>query len=212
MSPDVILECLELASHAPNADNQQNWRWLVITDPEMKTAVAETYRRAWRGYRYGALAARRRRRSPEQRAADERNLSSASWLADILDRVPVLVIPCMMGQPPTDEQFAAMDRSWSLWEGGKSRYTMLSLFYGSIFPAVWSFALALRSRGLGSVFTCMHLSHGHQLRETLGLPTRVTQIGMLPVAYTIGLDFKPARRAPIETYTYWNRWEQMDHD
>ena len=30
-------------------------------------------------------------------------------------------------------------------------------YFGSIFPAVWSFNLALRARGLGSVLTTLHL-------------------------------------------------------
>ena len=52
--------------------------------------------------------------------------------------------------------------------------------YGSILPAVWSFQLALRSRGLGSVFTTLHLPHADQAAELLGIPAGVTQAALDP--------------------------------
>ena len=83
---------------------------------------------------------------------------------------------------------------------------MAASFYGSIFPAVWSFQLALRSRGLGSCITTLHLAHEAEARAVLGIPADVTQVALLPVAYTKGDDFKPAARGPVERITYWNRW------
>jgi len=87
---------------------------------------------------------------------------------------------------------------------------MAAGFFGSIFPAVWSFQLALRSRGLGSVLTTLHLSYAEQAAELLGIPADVTQCGLLPVAYTKGLDFQSARRRPPEHITYWNTWKAAD--
>jgi nitroreductase len=81
-------------------------------------------------------------------------------------------------------------------------------FYGSIIPAVWSFMLALRSRGLGTAFTTLHLGYEHEAAQRLGIPDTVTQAALLPVAYTIGDDFKPAVRRPIEEITYFNEWKQ----
>ena len=74
----------------------------------------------------------------------------------------------------------------------------LAGYYGSVMPAMWSFALALRSRGLGSVWTTLHLAYEREVAELLGIPANVTQVALLPVAYTIGLDFKPAARQPME--------------
>jgi nitroreductase len=79
-------------------------------------------------------------------------------------------------------------------------------FYGSIYPAVWSFQLALRSRGLGSVLTTLHMNKDEEAAELLGIPKDVTQVGLLPVAYTKGMDFKPAERLGPETITYFERW------
>jgi nitroreductase len=79
--------------------------------------------------------------------------------------------------------------------------------YGSIMPAAWSFLLALRSRGLGSVWTSLHLLREKEVAELLGIPfDTMTQVAMFPVAHTIGTDFKPAKRPPAEEITYWDEW------
>lgn len=80
-------------------------------------------------------------------------------------------------------------------------------FRGSVFPAVWSFQLALRSRGLGRVITSLHLGFADQAAEMLGIPDDVTQVALLPVAYTKSDDFKPAERRPPQRITYWNQWK-----
>lgn len=80
--------------------------------------------------------------------------------------------------------------------------------WASIIPAGWSFLLALRSRGLGSVWTTMHLFKEYEVGELLGIPPTVTQAALFPVAYTIGTDFRPATRPPAETVTYWDTWKQ----
>lgn len=112
---------------------------------------------------------------------------SALHLAEVLDRVPVHVIPCIEGRPPTGNAAA---------------------FYGSIIPAAWSFALALRSRGLGTAWTTLHLFREKEAADFLGIPDTVTQVALLPVAYYTGEDFRPAERPPVEGITYWDRWGQ----
>ena len=110
---------------------------------------------------------------------------SAVWLAERLEDVPVHVIPCIRDHT-----------------GGHPHAGL----YGSIYPAVWSFQLALRSRGLGSVLTTLHLAHEQEAAELLGIPDGMIQAGLLPVAYYTGDDFKPARRRPVEEITYWDEW------
>ena len=83
---------------------------------------------------------------------------------------------------------------------------MLSGLFGSIFPAVWSFQLALRARGLGSCLTTLHLVHEAEAAELLGIPDNVMQVALLPVAYTVGTDFRRAERPPASTITHWNGW------
>lgn len=177
---DVLLDCLRLAIQAPTGSNQQGWRWLVVTDPDKRAGLAELYRAG--GERY------LRRTDPNASAAGQqaRVLDSARYLLDVIDRVPVLVVPCIEGRIDDVRHAAA--------------------FFGSIHPAIWSFQLALRSRGLGSAWTTFHLMYEEQAADLLGIPDNVTQAAMLPVAYTLGTDFKPAKRRPIEELTYWDEW------
>jgi nitroreductase len=79
-------------------------------------------------------------------------------------------------------------------------------FYGSILPAVWSFQLALRSRGLGSVLTTLHLNRESEAADLLGIPADVTQVGLLPVAYTTKAEFRAAARPPVESIVHFEGW------
>jgi nitroreductase len=178
---DVILDCIRLAMQAPTASNAQDWRWLVVMDPDKRSAIAEIYRRV--GAEYLAYAAKDA--SDPQTA---RVYASALALTDTLGRVPVHVIPCLDNRIDNSNMLTAA----SAW--------------ASIIPAGWSFLLALRSRGLGSVWTTMHLAREQEVAELLGIPPTATQAALFPVAYTIGTDFRPAVRPPAETVTYWDTW------
>lgn len=182
---DVLLECLQLAVQAPTGSNRQGWRWMVIRDQAKKDALAELYNKAGRSYlEQGATAV-------ETGTQTARVMDSALYLADHLAEVPVLVIPLVVG------------RLEDLPIGGAA-----AGLFGSIIPAMWSFQLALRSRGLGSCYTTLHLAHEAEAAELLGIPGHLTQAGLLPVAYTLGTDFKPAARPPVEEITYLDTYKQ----
>jgi nitroreductase len=178
---EVILECVQLAMQAPTASNAQDWRWLVVTDAGKRAAIAEIYRSI--GAEYLAHAAANST-DPQTRRVYE----SALGLTETLAKVPVHVIPCLEGRFDGADQLIAA----SAW--------------ASIIPAGWSFLLALRSRGLGSVWTTMHLAKEQEVADLLEIPATVTQAALFPVAYTIGTDFRPAVRPPAETVTFWNTW------
>ena len=181
---ETVLECLRLAVQAPTGSNKQAWRWLVLDDPAVRAHVADVYAR-------NTLPVLDQRYSQLPDAQTRRVYDSARYLATVLGRVPVLVVPCVQGR--LDEPGA----------------TYPAAFYGSIFPAIWSFQLALRSRGLGSVLTTpFHGEFEQRYAEILHLPADMTPIAMVPVAYTVGGDFQPAERPPIETITRWNRWTE----
>ncbi len=175
---DVLLECLELAVQAPTGSNRQGWRWLIIRDPEKKEALADIYRRGGAEYLNSAA------READPATQTGRVIDSANYLAENLGRVPVLVIPLIIGRLEELGVEAAAG------------------FYGSIMPAVWSFQLALRSRGLGSCLTTLHLGLEQEAAELLAIPDHMTQAALLPVAYTKGTDFKPAVRPPVQEITY----------
>jgi nitroreductase len=181
VEPAVILECLRLAVQAPTGSNSQKWHWLVVTDPEKRAQLKDLYGSTARPYLESQADA-------AEDAQTRRVYQSAVYLMNILDRVPVHVIPCVEGRIDGADNF-----------GGAS-------FYGSILPAVWSFMLALRSRGLGSVWTTLHLAKEAEAAQLLGIPDGFTQVALIPVAHTTGGDFKPASRPPVEDITYWDTW------
>jgi nitroreductase len=178
---DVILECIRLAMQAPTASNTQDWRWLVVTDADKRAAIADIYRSV--GAEYLAHAA-----SEASDPQTKRVYASAFALTETLARVPVHVIPCLDNRIDNSNLLTAA----SAW--------------ASIIPAGWSFLLALRSRGLGSVWTTMHLAKEREVAELLGIPPTATQAALFPVAYTIGTGFRPASRPPAESITYWDTW------
>lgn len=178
---DVILDCIRLAVQAPTGSNQQTWRWMVVTDAAKRKAIADAYNEM--GKVYLSMA----EQSTED-AQTKRVYGSALALTEFLEHVPVHVIPLMEGRLDLRSNAAAASQ------------------YGSIMPAAWSFLLALRSRGLGSVWTTLHLFNEAKVSELLGIPENMTQIALFPVAYTKGTDFKPAARGPVEEITYIDTW------
>jgi nitroreductase len=182
---EVLLECIALSQQAPTGSNMQGWRWVVVTDADKRAELARLYKQGADQYLEGARAAI----DPDD-AQSARVYDSAFWLVDHLHEVPVHVIPCIEARLPADGFANVMGAS----------------VYGSIFPAVWSFQLALRSRGLGSALTTLHLFHEAEVAKLLGIPDSMSQVGLLPVAYTKGTDFKVAARPAPETITHFDSW------
>ena len=184
---EVLLECVRLSQQAPTGGNQQGWHWVMVTDADRRARLAEIYGAVGAQYLEMARAA-----VPEDDPQSQRVYDSALWLAEHLAEVPVHAIPCLEGRLPADGFSNAAGAS----------------FYGSILPAVWSFQLALRSRGLGSALTTLHLFREQEVAAMLGIPDDMSQIALLPVAYTVGTDFKRAARPGPETITSWDHWGQ----
>ncbi|QLY33314.1 nitroreductase family protein [Nocardia huaxiensis] len=181
VSRQDLLECLDIAVHAPSGTNRQPWRFVVVQDPELKARIGEYYRKGFAAY----LSARTPR--PDQLA----DLSSGQYLADHMHEVPALVLVCSLGRPPTEPSALR-----------------LASFYGSIYPAVWNFLLALRDRGLGSTMTTAHLVYEREIAELLGIPfEEVTQVALLPVAHLLpGSDAPARKRTPAAEVTGFDGW------
>jgi nitroreductase len=184
---ELVLECIRVAVQAPAGGNIQRWRWLVVDDPDTKAGLADLYRRAYAPY----MEEQRAAVATSGRTDADRIMSSSDHLTEHLQEVPTLVIPCFLGRPDV-----------TLPQG------MLAGMYGSILPAVWSFMLAARARGLGTAWTTLHLGYEAEAGELLGIPDTVSQVALIPVAYYTGDTFKPGSRRPVEEITYLNRWKQ----
>jgi nitroreductase len=179
--PDaVLLRCIDLAEQAPSGGNVASRRWLVIRDPDTKARLAALYRAA--GGQGLIETAERLHGSGHARA---RVVTSAAYLAQHLERVPVLVLVTIWGT-----------------HDGSGRPGL----FDSVLQAAWGFCLALRARGLGSTWTTLHLGRAYEVAALLGIPDGVTQVVLLPVAYTRGTDFTPAPRRPASAITWFDRW------
>ena len=187
---EVILECLAIAQQAPTASNMQNWHFVVVTDPGKRAALAEIYRKGWDVYLTMPIAAPNLHFAhPAHEAMQTRIMTTVEPFIEHFHDIPVYVIPCLSGR--SDGQPAVIQ----------------SALWGSIAPAAWSFMLAARARGLGTVWTCLHLFFEEEAAQVLGIPyAEVMQACLIPVAYTQGTRFKPGWREPLETMIHWETW------
>jgi len=65
VSDEEIQIYLRAAVQAPNGGNLQPWRFLVVTDPQVKKGLAEIDRRAWRCYEPAVRASERHEFAPK---------------------------------------------------------------------------------------------------------------------------------------------------
>jgi nitroreductase len=184
----TVADCLRIGFQAPNGSNLQLYDWVLVDQPDIRTAIAEIYRRGLADQL--ALSAASTDPSPyPDTDAQKRISASVSHLIEHLHEVPILVIPTVSGRLEDASIFEQASR------------------WGSILPAVWNFMLALHTRGLGSAWTTLHLYREKEIAELLDIPyDQVTQAGLFPVAYTLGTTFKPANRSLSEQHVRWNHW------
>jgi nitroreductase len=180
----LLLDCIDIAQHAPMGGNRERNRWLVVDDPELKAQIAPLYQAVGRPY----LAANAAGELDEKQ---QRVIDSAAYLVDHIGEVPAMVIALRLDRLP---------------EGASN--AEIAGYHGSVAPGVWSFQLAARARGLGSAWTTFHLFHEQEVAEMLGIPESVTQVALLPVGFYTGSSFTPALRRPASEITYFNRWKE----
>ena len=181
---EELLECIDIASHAPMGGNLERNRWMIIDDADTKAKISENFGAVGRAY----LQANTEVRSDDR---STKVIDSAMFLVEHLHEVPALVLSMRLDRVP---------------DGSSTR--AYAGYYGSVLPGVWSFQLAARSRGIGSAWTTFHLEHEAEVAELLGIPSSVTQVCLLAVGYYTGDSFTPAPRRPASEVTYLNRWKQ----
>ncbi|MGO4614122.1 nitroreductase family protein [Nocardia sp. 2YAB30] len=185
---ELIEECIDLATQAPTGRNRQRWHFVVVTEPARRRVVADIFRRSLALGGQPLTGADMRRMQVDPGAMD-RIFGGLRYLAENIHRVPAIVIPAIEGR--TDRASVAVQAGT----------------WGSILPAVWSFMLAARARGLGTVWTSAQGPLERELAAVLGIPyDKVMLAAFIPLAYTIGVDFKPAVRVPREQVLHWDRW------
>ena len=182
----IILDCIDVAEQAPSGGNQGSRRWIVVRDQKIKERLADLYRES-----AGNWMIETRDRLAGTGHPNEKVMASAAHLAEHLAEVPVIVIPTIIGV-----------------HDGSGRPGL----FDSVIQSVWSFCVAARARGLGTAWTTAILTRSDDVAELLSIPEGMTQIAMIPVAWTRGTDFRRAPRYPARTITYVDRfahtWER----
>ena len=175
---DLLEECLGLAFQAPTGGNLQGWHFVLVTETGRKKALAGLYRKSKSENDPATVP-------PEH----QRSMDASAYLAEHLHEVPVLVIPCIEGRAEN------------------TPFMQQAVMWGSILPATWSFMLAARARGLGTAWTSLHLAYEREAAAVLGIPyEQVMQVALIPVAHTIGTEFKPGPRIPRDQRVHWDNW------
>ena len=186
----VLRECLEIAVQSPTGSLGQMWHFVLVDDVAKRHALAEIYRRAWAIYveqpwSIFKLHANDAGMAPVAARAG----ASAEYLAENLERAPWLLVPVLAGR----------------YE--EAPLANLAAVYGSILPAVWSFMLAARERGLGTCWTTGHLMFEREAAAVLDIPHAAhTQVAMLPIAWTHGTQFSAAPRKDLDQFIHRNGW------
>lgn len=190
VSREIIQECLETAFQAPNGSNLNTWKWLVIDDPKVIAKVSELYNQGTQdfieilgdsvGENYMGADV------PGFKGINE----SVEYLCQNMHRSQAILLPLMAGRVEKGNTFAQASS------------------YGSILQATWSFFLALREHGMGSAWTTVHLWREKEMAELLNIPYNdYTQVGLFPIGYTIGTEFKKAFRKPFDDVVSWNEFK-----
>lgn len=182
---ELIYQVLDAGIHAPSGGGVQAWRFVVVTDPELKKKIAEIYQRGWR------IA---EKRYVEAGAALDKNMRAAAYLAEHLAETPVLLFACLRARKIHQERLAAPNAG-----------NFLRIMGGSIYPAVQNMLLACRALGLGATLTSITSQYEEEVRAILGLPDFLSTYAMLPIGYPMG-KFGPVSRAPVEEVTWKNKY------
>jgi nitroreductase len=188
---DLLRECVQLAMQAPTGSLRQDWHFVVSNDPDQCRAVGEIYQDVWLGMvTDDYLQASAQREADVTARSDWLNMmGSARHLAEHFPQVPAIFVPCIEGR---------LDGADAMTQ---------ALKWGSVIQAAWSFMLAARARGLGTCWTTVHLKREQEVAEILGIPYEsVQQVALIPVAHTIGTDFKPGRRKDFDQFVHMNGW------
>lgn len=189
---ELIRECVDLAMQSPSGSNNMTMQFVVVRDEATRKAIGDVYRQCYAIYTQldGVYIRSIDKGGEAENAQQARSADSADYLGEHMGEAPALVIACTAA--------GRVDNTPAM---------IATSLLGNVMPAMWSFMLAARARGLGTCWTTVHLFMEQQVAEILGIPFEsVQQVCLSPVAYTVGTDFKPATRPPADSIIHWDRW------
>jgi nitroreductase len=184
---ELIYKVLDAGIRAPSGGGVQAWRFVVVTEPEIKQKIAEIYLRGWR------IAETRYAEAGASLETDG-NMRAARYLAEHLAEAPVLLFACLRARKIHQERLAAPNAT-----------NFVRIIGGSIYPAVQNILLACRALGLGATLTSITTQYEEEVKKILGLPDFLSTYAMIPIGYPMG-KFGPVTRTPVEQVTWRNQY------
>lgn len=171
---------LDAAVRAPSGGNTQNWRFLTVADPAIKSRLGTLYREAYETLHTTVYAGRRERAKESGDEQSIRVMRSSDWLAENVEQVPLWMLFFHRNDPTG----------------------------ASIYPAVWSAMLAARGRGVGTCLTTiLGAFRQAEVLELFGVPA--DKGWQLSAAVSAGFPtgrWGLARRTPAHEMAYAERW------
>lgn len=187
---ELIYKVIEAGTQAACGSGVQAWRFVVVTDPEIKRQVADIYQRGWGGamkqYAEAGVTV-----GPDKAG---RQLAAAVYMAEHMAEAPVLLFACLRARRMHATRLA-----------GPNAASFLRVTGASIYPAVQNILLACRALGLGATLTGVTTQYEEEIKAILGLPESITTYAMIPIGYPQG-RFGPVTRLPVEEVTWRDRY------
>ena len=182
---DILKQMVDAGIRAPSGSNRQGWKFIVVTDPEIRNQLGELYREAWDFYVkefYGGTSDLGASNVLDGEKAEQvvRITKSATWLSENFHKVPAMFVVLSRNDPTGS----------------------------SIFPAIWSLMLAGRAHGIGTCLTTvLGMFKPEKAFEILNVPSdKGWKIDAVVTAgYPLG-KWGVAKRTPVDEVTYLNTW------
>jgi nitroreductase len=190
---DVLDRVLQAACWAPTGGNQQPWRVVVVTDPEVKRGIADIYVPEWEKYSAGFMK-RLVGLAEKEYAKWERIMAAGDYLADHLADAPAILV------------FCANPKMMAITDAKLDRVSIVG--GGSVYPAVQNLMLACVAEGLGCTLTTLHCLREGEVKELLDIPDGWATAGMVPIGYPVGKGHGPITRLPPADMAYSNTFGQ----
>ena len=185
--PDNIIQSMiDSAIRAPSGSNRQNWKFLVVTDKNIREKLSNIYRETWDYYINSFLNSAKDPGASSLKKQDDKDIetirrisNSASWLAENYHKVPLLVLALSRNDPTGS----------------------------SIYPAIWNLMLAARGHGIGTCLTTVMSFETEKVFEILNIPNDKgwTLNATITAGYPLG-KWGVAERKPVDDVTYLNTW------
>lgn len=197
VTDEEIRTCIRAAIQAPSGGNIQPWRFVVVTDPDVKRRLGDVYRKAYDRYEPTLMASLPPFRSPADEESFMRGTRASRDLAESIGATPAIVVVCM----------PSIDLTLTDDEGPID----IGRLDASVYTAVQNLLLAARAQGVGTALTTVIRAYQDEAREVLGIPEGYEIAALVPMGRPRG-RFGIARRIPAEKLTYWNAWGKRAQD